>query len=119
MRRLDRCKVTQANNVVELGAPARKTWPRKEDLWGKVYLSWAAKMGNADVFLAAVLGYMAHRKGLAKFELPDTLFQRYGFHRNTRRRALARFESRGLIKIVKRGRRAPLVTIVGGEAAED
>jgi hypothetical protein len=108
MGKLDRCEWTQG--VAE--QPARKARPNKEDLWGKVHLAWAAQSRKADAFLAAVIGYMVYRKGLTAFELPNTLFRQYGFAKNVKMGALARFERDEMIRVTRRGRRAPIVEVL-------
>jgi hypothetical protein len=125
MGRLGKCKPSQAwrdadeESRTTSKARSSKKRPGRNDLWGKVHLCWAAKVKSGDAFFAAVIGYMIHRKKLTQFELSDELFRRYGFNRKTRLKALARFEVAGAVRVVRRGRKAPIVIVLPCEAATE
>jgi hypothetical protein len=64
-----------------------------------------------------ILCYMAWKTKSQTFALPNVLLARYGVNRETKRRTLERLEAAGRIKIQRRHKQSPIVTLLAGPDA--
>jgi hypothetical protein len=89
---------------------------KRETQFAPVPLEWAAKVAKrtrSPAFAVKVaLAYMAWKAGGPTFPLTNTLLDRLGVNRENKRRALANLEKNGIIQLERRGRRAPIVTVL-------
>jgi hypothetical protein len=89
---------------------------KRETQFAPVRLEWAAKVAKrtrSPAFAVKVaLAYMAWKAGGPAFPLTNTLLDRLGVNRENKRRALANLEKNGIVQLERRGRRAPIVTML-------
>ena len=89
---------------------------KRETQFAPVPLEWAAKVAKrtrSPAFAVKIaLTYMAWKAGGPTFPLTNTLLDRLGVNRENKRRALANLEKNGIIQLERRGRRAPIVTML-------
>jgi hypothetical protein len=95
------------------GRPVRKA-RRKE--FAQLPLDWAAETaraaGTPGAMVWVLLDYMAWKTKSTTFPLSNTLLARYGVDRKAKYRVLANLEKAGRIKIQRRNKQAPLVTLL-------
>jgi hypothetical protein len=103
--------------VEELETPGmkiRKT--RKQQEFVKVPLQWAADAaevtGTRGAVVWILLLYMAWKTKCLTFPLSNVMLARYGVSREIKRRALEKLEASGLIKIERRRKQSPIVTLL-------
>jgi hypothetical protein len=93
--------------------PMKRRWTRAFALMPlKETASMFGAMNQPKAMVATVLRYQAWRARGKPFALSNALLAKYGVHRNTKYRALAEFEAAGLIQVERRGRRAPMITLL-------
>ena len=116
MSKLDRFKT--GDKPIKLdddGLPKTMKFKR-ESQFAPVGLEWAAEIAKrtrSPAFAVKIaLAYMIWRTGSHTFSLTNTLLDRLGVSREGKRRALANLERDGVIQVEKRGRRAPIVTVL-------
>jgi hypothetical protein len=95
--------------------PARK--PRgKKNNFALIPLDWAADvtaaMNTPGYMVFTLLAYLAWRTKSPTFVLSNDYLKRYGVDRDAKRRALARLEKAGVIRIERHGHHAPIVTLL-------
>jgi len=96
--------------------PGQKIRRKRESTFAMVPLQWAAKMTAATETPKAMVGvwllYRAWQKKSLTFDVPNEALAAFGISRNTKSRALRQFEAAGLIKVQRRPRKSPLVTLL-------
>jgi hypothetical protein len=94
--------------------PARES--RGKKVFAIVPLNWAADVtkaaGTPSYMVFTILAYLAWKTKSSTFVLSNDYLKRYGVDREAKRRALARLEKAGVIRIDRRGRHAPIVTLL-------
>src|SRR5262249_45370374 len=97
--------------------PGEKIRRRREDTFTLMPLQWAAKMTAATETPRAMVGvwllYRAWETKSSTFEVPNGALAAFGVSPDVKRRALWQFEAAGLIKVEWRGRKSPIVTLLG------
>jgi hypothetical protein len=97
-------------------ARAEKRRQRRKEAFAVVQLQWAADMAKATETPGALvwilLIYKAWKTKSTVFPLTSDLLRQYGVHRETNRRVLAKLEASGLIKVERRNRQAPTITLL-------
>ena len=95
--------------------PARKPRGKKND-FALVPLDWAADvteaMNTPGYMVFTLLAYLAWKTKSSTFVLSNDYLKLYGVDRDAKRRALARLEKAGVIRIERHGRHAPIVTLL-------
>jgi hypothetical protein len=95
--------------------PARKSRNKKEG-FALVPLDWAADvakaMGAPGYMVFTLLAYLAWKAKSSTFILSNDRLKQYGVSREVKCRALARLERAGVIRVERRGRHAPIVTLL-------
>jgi hypothetical protein len=83
--------------------------------WTKVYLREAAvafkALNNLQAFVWIFLQYMAWKSPGKPFAVSNSALVPYGISRKVKMAALESLEAAGLISLVKREKRAPIVTL--------
>jgi hypothetical protein len=91
--------------------PAKKASPRFKFI--TVPWFWFERLSGArhsgTAYLALCILHLNWRKKEARFPLPTAMF---GISRSTKSRALTELEKLGLIRVERRPRRAPVVTVI-------
>jgi hypothetical protein len=99
-----------------LQARQAKRTRRRQETFVMLPLEWVAETANAARTPGAVvwilLAYMAWKAKSQTFPLSNVLLVRYGVARETKRRVLIRLEAAGQIKIDRRRKQAPIITIL-------
>ena len=89
---------------------------RKHQQFVKVPLQWAADVakatGTRGAMVWILLLHMAWKTKSTTFSLSNVMLARYGVSREMKRRVLERLEASGLIKIERRRKRNPIVTLL-------
>ena len=89
---------------------------RRKGAFAMVPLQWAADMAKATqtpgALIWILLIYKAWKTKSTVFPLTNDLLRQYGVHRETKRRVLAKLEASGLIKVERRNRQAPIITLL-------
>jgi hypothetical protein len=90
----------------------------KQEEFIKLELQWAADTakaaGTPGAMVWIVLRYMAWKTKSPTFPLPNVMLTRYGISREIKRRVLTKLEAAGRIKIERRYKQSPLVTLLAG-----
>ena len=102
--------------IVNPDPPGRKARNRQGP-FAQIKLKGAAevarKIRSPSLMFMVALAYMIYRNnGARSFALPNALLTQYGVSRENKRQALARFEKDGVIRVERRGRRSPIVTVL-------
>lgn len=96
-------------------SPTRKQRGKRTN-FAMVPLDWAADvteaMNTPGYMVFTLLAYLAWKTKSATFVLSNNYLKRYGVDRDAKRRALARLEKAGVIRIERHGRHAPIVTLL-------
>jgi hypothetical protein len=116
MNRLDKFRVVRSHGKdVDVDRPTTKTRDRAND-FALVPLAWAADVAKAanspSAMVLVLLAYLAWKTKNPTFVLSNDRLKRYGVKRGVKHRVLARLEKAGIIKIVRSGRQAPLITLL-------
>ena len=103
--------------VETLETPSMKTREAvKHQQFVKVPLQWAADAAKATGTCAAMvwilLLHMAWKTKSTTFPLSNVMLARYGVGREIKRRVLEKLETSGRIKIERRWKRNPIVTLL-------
>jgi hypothetical protein len=103
--------------VEELETPGMKIRrTRKQQEFVKVPLQWAADAaevtGTRGAMVWILLLHMAWKTKCSTFPLSNVRLARYGVSREIKRRALEKLEASGLIKIERRWKQSPIVTLL-------
>jgi hypothetical protein len=103
--------------VETLETPSMKALEhRKQQQFVKVPLQWAADAANATGTRGAMvwilLLHMAWKTKSTTFSLTNVMLARYGVSREMKRRVLEKLEASGRIKIERRRKRNPIVTLL-------
>jgi hypothetical protein len=69
-------------------------------------------MSQSKAMVATVLCYQAWKAKGKPFRLANELLAKYGVHRQTKYRAIAELEAAGLIRVERRGKHAPMITLL-------
>ena len=69
-------------------------------------------MNTPGYMVFTLLAYLAWKTKSSTFVLSNDCLKRYGVDRDAKRRALARLEKAGVIRIERHGRHAPKVTLL-------
>jgi hypothetical protein len=79
-------------------------------------LGWAAEMakatGTRGAMVWLLLLYMAWRNKSPTFALSNVMLTHYGIGRETKRRILRKLEKAGHIKITRRYKQSPIITLL-------
>ena len=88
----------------------------KQQQFVKVPLQWAADAakatGTRGAMVWILLLHMAWKTKSTTFPLSNVMLARYGVGREMKRRALEKLEASGQIKIERRWKRSPIVTLL-------
>jgi hypothetical protein len=88
----------------------------KRDGFAQISLKAAAEVAKLtrrpEFAVLVMLAYRAFRTKSQTFIMSNDLLSLYGVGRETKRRVLARLEKDGVIRVERRGRRAPIVTLL-------
>jgi hypothetical protein len=88
----------------------------KKDTFVKVPLWWIEQATRAtrtpQAFVAIWLLHLAWQSKSMEFTLPNDRLAKHGADKRAKRRALANLEKAGLIKVERRNRKPPKVTLV-------
>jgi hypothetical protein len=107
--------------IEELEIPSMRARKGKQKEFTKLELQWAADTakatGTPGAMVWIILCYMAWKTKSQTFALPNVLLARYGVNRETKRRTLERLEAAGRIKIQRRHKQSPIVTLLAGPDA--
>ena len=103
--------------VETLETPSMKALEdRKHQQFVKLPLHWAADAANATGTRGAMvwilLLHMAWKTKSTTFSLTNVMLARYGVSREMKRRVLEKLEASGRIKIERRRKRNPIVTLL-------
>ena len=103
--------------VETLETPSMKALEdRKHQQFVKVPLQWAADAANATGTRGAMvwilLLHMVWKTKSTTFSLSNVMLARYGVSREMKRRVLEKLEASGRIKIERRRKRNPIVTLL-------
>lgn len=97
--------------------PRQRRERARKDTFVKVPLWWFEQATKAtqtpQAFVCLWLLHLAWKAKKAEFPVPNGLLGRRGVDRRAKYRALARLEKAGLITVKRRGRKTPVVTLVG------
>ncbi len=94
---------------------------------GPIDVSWvvqASQLGVKALLVGLALWYLRGLRRSNSFIISNLMMQQWGVHPDAKSRALRKLEKAGLIRIERRGKRSPLVTLVventlnGGEVAD-
>ena len=89
---------------------------READLFSKMPLQWSnaatRAIGSRQCFVLIWLVHLAWKSKSITVSLSNAALARYGVSRETKRRALAKLEAAGLIKVERRLGRATIVTLL-------
>ena len=89
---------------------------RKQQQFAKVPLQWAADAakatGTRGAMVWILLLHLAWKTKSRTFPLSNAMLARYGVSREMKRRVLEKLEARGWIKIERRWKRNPIVTML-------
>jgi hypothetical protein len=115
MSRLDKFRVVYSRNDVGVDLPVKKARDKSND-FARVPLKWAADVAKAmnspGYMVLVLLAYLAWKTKSPTFVLSNDYLNRHGVKREVKHRALARLEKAGVIRVQRRGLRAPLVTLL-------
>jgi hypothetical protein len=115
MSRPDRFRVVHSRDDTSVDPPAREARDKADD-FARVPLKWAAEVAKATnspgYMVFVLLAYLTWKNKGRAFVLSNDRLSRYGVSREVKYRALARLENAGVIRVQRRGRRAPLVTLL-------
>jgi len=94
-----------------------KSRRREAGAFVQVSLKWVARVKRTTrsqraVVVGLLLHYLSWRAGGSAFECPNAIFECHGVNRKVKRLALIELETVGLIAVKRRGRRAPIVTLL-------
>jgi hypothetical protein len=93
--------------------PVKRRWTRAFALMPlKETASMFRAMSQPKAMVATVLRYQAWKAKGRSFALSNALLAKYGVHRNSKYRAIAELEAAGLIQVERRGKRAPIITLL-------
>lgn len=103
--------------VETLETPSMKVLdPRKHQQFVKVPLQWAADTakatGTRSAMVWILLLHMAWKTKSTTFALSNVMLAQYGVNREMKRRVLEKLEASGRIKIERRWKRNPIVTLL-------
>jgi hypothetical protein len=115
MSRLDKFRVVHSRADIRADPPVKRTRDKAND-FAQVPLKWAADVAKATnspgYMVLVLLAYLAWKTKSPTFILSNDHLNRYGIKREVKHRALARLEKAGVILVQRRGRRAPLITLL-------
>jgi hypothetical protein len=104
-------------------APRAHKPPGKENNFALIPLDWAADvttaMNTPGYMVFILLAYLAWKTKSSTFVLSNNYLKLYGVDRDAKRRALARLEQAGVIRIERHVRHAPIVTLLIEPASHD
>jgi hypothetical protein len=96
--------------------PPSKARRREANLFIKMPLKWAATattaIGSRQCFVLIWLLHLAWKTKAMTFKLSNAPLASYGVSRETKRRALVKLETAGLIKVERLHGRATIVTLL-------
>ena len=102
--------------VETLDLPDRSARKTKRKDFTQLPLEWAADTakaaGTPGAMVWILLLHMAWKEESTTFPLSNALLAKYGIQRETKRRILARLEASGQIKIERRYKQSPVVTLL-------
>ena len=111
--RLNQNRVARSQGIVRHG---RRVLPIQDKfIAGPVDVSWLCRASHLGVKALLVGLALWHIKGLRKadtFIVSNLMLQDWGIRPDAKRRALRKLEKAGLIKVERRGKRSPQVTLV-------
>jgi hypothetical protein len=97
-------------------ARAEKRARQRQQEFVKVPLQWATDAakatGTRGAMVWILLLHMAWKGKSTTFPLSNALLAKYGIQRETKRRILARLEASGQIRIERRYKQSPVVTLL-------
>ena len=82
---------------------------------GPISVSWmcqASRLGVGALFLGTLLWYLSGLRRADSFVVSNLTAQEWGIKPDAKRRALLKLEKAGLIRVERRGKRSPKVTLV-------
>jgi hypothetical protein len=96
--------------------PRKKNGKPKKEAWAQVPLLWAAEMAkhanSPRTTVLILLSYLAWKHNSATFPLSSEMARRYGITRYTKSRTLAVLEAAGAIKVDRRHKQSPVITLM-------
>ena len=111
--RLDQGRLIRSQGITHQG---RRTSPiRGKFIAGPVDVKWVCRASRLGVKTLLVGLVLWHLKGLRKadtFVVSNLMVRDWGIEPDAKRRALRKLEKIGLIRIERRGKRSPQVTLV-------
>jgi hypothetical protein len=110
---LNQNRVARSQGIVRHG---RRISPiRGKFITGPIDVSWLCRASRLGVTALLVGLALWHIRGLRKtdiFIVSNLILQDWGIQADAKRRALRKLEKAGLIKVGRRGKRSPQVTLV-------
>jgi hypothetical protein len=97
----------------QLTPAQQKQQQRRQRRFAQVPLDWVARTGSARAIVPVWLCFLAYQANSDTFPVSSCRIKEWGVARWALHRELGRLEARGVIKVVRQPRRAPLVTLVG------
>ena len=110
---LNQNRVTRSQGIVRHGRRASPILGKF--IAGPVDVSWVCRASHLGVKALLVGLALWHIRGLRKtdtFIVSNLMLQDWGVQPDAKRRALRKLENAGLIKVERRGKRSPQVTLV-------
>ncbi len=117
---LDRIRIRSLGLATSGQRPARPT-KGEHFLKGPVPLLWlerAAKLPGKSLHVGIAVWYVAGLTRSCRVSLSNIAGHRFGLDRNAKYRALEWLEGAGLVAVERKLGRAPIITILHGEATE-
>jgi hypothetical protein len=94
----------------------QKSEANRKEKFTKVPLQWAAEIakctGTRRAMVWILLLYMVWRNRSTTFPLSNAILARYGVSREMKRRTLEKLEAAGRIKVERRYKQSPIVTLL-------
>jgi DNA-binding transcriptional ArsR family regulator len=111
--RLDQNRVARSQDGTRHG---RRVSPvRGKFIAGPIDVSWivqASRLGVGALFLGNFLWYLRGLRKSDTFTVSNLMLREWGIQPDAKRRALRKLEKAGLIRVERRGKRSPQVTLV-------
>lgn len=107
-------RIAVGTRTFEVG---NKPKSKSTEPWVKVPLRWARTVadtvGSPKAFFVTIwLLHLAWKTKSNTFSIPNGQLGTYGIHRNTKAATILALEQAGLIKVERRPRKTPIVTLI-------
>jgi DNA-binding transcriptional ArsR family regulator len=116
--RLDQDGVKRSQGCVRRGRRASPI--RGKFIAGPIDVSWvvqAKRLGATPLLVGLALWHLKKLRGVDTFTVSNLMLQEWGVQPDAKSRALRALERAGLIRVERRGKRSPHVTLVVNTAA--